>query len=301
MSQSVPTVPGEGVILTLPLKKKYKENPSKKWCFTVFDYNEDTITALCAKCADVPGTKYIFGREICPETKKTHLQCFVYFNKKVRWSTIFKDIIPLSTHREVAKGNLNENLRYCSKENNYVSNCKILPLYKKPHRELRPWQAFVERRIIENTNNDRKVLWIYDNIGNIGKSVLVNYLVVNYGAIAVSGAKRHVLSVAHKNPKCPLWIFDIPRTNKNGVSYDAIEGLRNGLWMSGFDDCTGMTCLEFNPMVVVFANELPEWDKLSRDRWDVWEIDEVLNPVYRPVGYKGAPIDFNYDYSTEED
>lgn len=303
--QSVPTVPsGEGNTSSLHSEERYVEHPSVGWCFTVFNYTEEKIKELCAICAENPKVQcYIFGREICPETGRPHLQSYVGFKPKVktRWRTLFKDVLPDSTNRRPAKGSEYSNLKYCAKDGNFVSNKKILPVFKKPARVLLPWQVFTEKRIIHNTQNDRKVLWIYDTVGNIGKSVMVDYLVNEYNGMAISGAKRHVLAVAHKNKNCPLWIFDIPRTNKNGISYDALEALRNGLWMSGFGDCTGMTRLDFNPSIVVFCNELPEWDKLSHDRWDVWEmvnINGAITPTYRDVGYK-VPLQINYCFDSD--
>lgn len=301
-SADVPRVPLEGGNTKPPLaKKKFVENPCKGWVFTIFNFDEELIKTLVLKCSNVPEiVTYIFGREICPETKKAHLQCYIRCKKKIRWSTIFKGILSDSTHREPAKGDEMKNLIYCSKDGNFVSNKKILPRFLKPHVTLYEWQRWAEMRLLSHTQNNRKILWIYDRVGNIGKSVLVNYLVTQYGAMAVSGHKRHVLAVAHNNPNVPLWIFDIPRTNHNGVSYEALEAIRNGLWMSGFGDATGMTNLDFHPLVVVFCNELPQWSRLSADRWDVWEIVEecgILIPRERPIGYEESDDELSYEFA----
>lgn len=283
MSEVVPRVPRVGNTNPLSPKKKFQEHPKKSWCFTVFDYTDEMIIKMCANSAKFDA-KYVFGREVCPDTEKLHLQCFITKEKKFRWSQIFKGILPDSTHREACKGSVQDNIDYCMKEGDYLTNMKLLPKHMKKTIELRPWQAWAEAQVILASQNDRKILWIYDKQGNIGKSVMVEYLVKEYRGIAVSGEKRHVLSCAFKNPDCPLWIFDIPRKNKGSVSFQAIEGLRNGLFFSGFGDTTGMVRLDFNPIIVVLCNELPKWNKLSTDRWNVFEIVNE-EPVYRAPGY----------------
>lgn len=273
---AVPAVPAVGNTNNAGTKEKFTENPAKIWCFTVFDYSEDLLKIMCSTCSTVPEVKvdFVFGREICPDTKKPHLQCCVRFSKKMRWRTVFSGILPDSVHRKPAKGTWEQNMAYCAKDGDYCSNVNIIIPFKKKPVVLYQWQEkaieIVKMRLLE----DRKISWFYSEAGGVGKSVLVDWLVCNFQAVAISGAKRHVLATAHKLPQTPIWIFDIPRVNHNGVSYDAIESIRNGLWFSGFGDAVGMTRLDFNPVVVVFCNELPEIDKLSMDRWDIWEIHD---------------------------
>lgn len=279
-SASVPAVPTGGGNTIPPQSKKFRENPAKMWCFTVFDYTEELIEKMKLCCSNVPSIKidFIFGEEICPDTQRKHLQCAVRFSKKMRWRTVFSKVLPECTHREIAKGSWMDNLRYCSKEGKYITNFFFLVPFKKKPIVLYQWQdkalEVIRMRLLE----DRKISWFFSEAGGVGKSVLVDYLVCNYQAVAISGSKRHVLATAHKTPNTPIWIFDIPRVNHNGVSYEAMEAIRNGLWFSGYGDAVGMTRLDFNPVVVVFCNELPEVGKLSMDRWDIWEIRN--NDIY---------------------
>lgn len=251
--------------------RSYQENPKKSWCFTVFNYDKELITKMSAVSAK-HRLKYCFGEEICPTTEKKHLQCFINSSKKIRWTAVFDGILPNNTHREACKGSFQSNMDYCMKDGLYYTNVKTMAVKEKDIIELRDWQNWAIERIKLRGSEDRKILWIYDYKGGIGKSVLVDYLVYEYNAIALNGAKRHCLSTAYKNPENKIWIFDIPRVNNGGVSYESIEALRNGLFYSGFGDSTGMRRLDFNPIVVVLCNEEPKWHKLSMDRWDVWEI-----------------------------
>ena len=66
-------------------------------------------------------------------------------------------------------------------------------------------------------------------------------------------------------PRAVLFIF--PRSVEDYVSYDAIESVKDGIFFSGKYD-SGM-CLFPNPHVYIFANFLPDLDKLTSDRWKI--------------------------------
>lgn len=279
--EAVPTVPDEGGNTITPRPKKYVENPARIWYFTVFNYTEELIKGMVDACASVPEVKieYIFGKEICPDTGNPHLQCAIRCSKKIRWRTVFGKVLPDCTHRKSANGTWQSNITYCSKDGDYIANFMILTPYKKKPIVLREWQEKAIEVVKMRLREDRKISWFFSYEGGVGKSVLVDYLCCNFNAVAISGTKRHILATAHKTPNTPIWIFDIPRVNKGGVSYEAMEALRNGLWFSGYGDAVGMTRLDFNPVVLVFCNELPDVVKLSEDRWDIWEIKH--NDIYK--------------------
>lgn len=281
---AVPAVPEQGNTIPALKPSRFVENPAKRWCFTVFDYTESMVSSMCSKCSS-ENVKYCFGREICPDTKKPHLQCFIEFPKKMRWRTVFKDILPDSVHRAPCRGSFMENYEYCSKDGKFNSNIKMLPVKRHlqvPRAELRPWQQEVLNRIEFCGSNDRTILWINDKDGNNGKSFLARWLVNEYNALMTQGSKRHVLAAAYNNRETRLYIFDVPRVVGNNVSYETIENLRNGLFFSGFGDATGMVNLGFSPIVVVFANDYPDPRKLSLDRWEIYDI---YNNCLLPVDY----------------
>jgi len=62
----------------------------------------------------------IFGREICPETKKPHLQGFVSCHK-TKLLTQMKKLFPDGfCHLEIAQGTPKHNKDYCSKVCDYL-------------------------------------------------------------------------------------------------------------------------------------------------------------------------------------
>lgn len=89
-------------------------SPSKYWAFTSFELNRDEIEEAWRDGA----VKYIIGLEKCPKTGKKHLQGFVKFDKKCRPLETWKKL--KISHWEKCKGGEDANVKYCSKEGDYV-------------------------------------------------------------------------------------------------------------------------------------------------------------------------------------
>ncbi len=64
---------GEGNTETSPPSKK---QPSRKtfYAFTCFNYDKDELEAQLNRQLVMVSKKYIYGREVCPDTQKKHLQ-----------------------------------------------------------------------------------------------------------------------------------------------------------------------------------------------------------------------------------
>jgi hypothetical protein len=60
----------------------------------------------------------IIGKEIGEENNIPHLQCFVQFKKRLRFSQV-KNFVGPRAHIEVARGSSGENFVYCSKDGDY--------------------------------------------------------------------------------------------------------------------------------------------------------------------------------------
>lgn len=134
-------------------------------------------------------------------------------------------------------------------------------LYKdKP---LRPsqqnWLGLLE------SQNDRQVLWIYDNIGNNGKSWFSNWLVANRGAARMENASTKDLAYLFNGE--PYVAIDYTRSVEGRVNYNIIESLKNGSMVSA--KYHTKVKLFKPPKVICFSNFWPEQDKLSQDRWQI--------------------------------
>jgi len=92
--------------------------PTRKtfYCFTVFGLNNETENELNRQLGSLC-VKYLYGKEICPTTGRTHFQGFMHLKKAMRITELKLIGNP---HLEACKGNEEQNIRYCSKEGNVV-------------------------------------------------------------------------------------------------------------------------------------------------------------------------------------
>lgn len=132
------------------------------------------------------------------------------------------------------------------------------------------WQRRVYDTIVQKDPHDRHIWWFYDPIGNTGKSQFVLFL-KSKGGIRMSNKSAE--NAYLWNGQSPV-IFDLSRTlegqgeNKSLVNYDSIEQLKNGDVIS-----TKYEPIDKHhnvPHVFIFANFLPDYNKLSLDRWMIW-------------------------------
>lgn len=92
------------------------DNRGTKFCFTDFGGLQwDKIFKESKELRFVA-----WGEEICPKTKKRHLQGFLQTTKTMRFAAIKKMCNYSGLHLEVMKGRFDQNEEYCSKEGNYT-------------------------------------------------------------------------------------------------------------------------------------------------------------------------------------
>jgi hypothetical protein len=89
----------------------------KSWCLTIF-----SLPDMEPKFIEKDMRYLVYGSEIAPKTKKHHFQTFVYFHNAKSFSqvrTYFFKLLGFYPHIEKARGNIEENLAYCSKDEKY--------------------------------------------------------------------------------------------------------------------------------------------------------------------------------------
>lgn len=270
----VPNSSSAGVILE-PSKKKQCA-PSKRWCFTWNNYQEGDTEMMIDKLRTI-SSKYIIGLE-CGEKGTPHLQGYIEFSRKLRPKPIFSDCI----HWEKAKGNRQENLQYCSKENNYHTNFKMPKALKLINiNNMHFWQLWLLEHLYGDTD-DRTVVWIWDEVGGIGKSQFAKFCCSKLNCICVGGKATDIFcGIARYNEAEGLYpeivIIDCPRDKISYMNYGAIESVKNGLIFSGKYESA--MCVFNSPHIVVFANSPPDESKYSKDRWIIKEIRDVHEPI----------------------
>lgn len=131
---------------------------------------------------------------------------------------------------------------------------------------LREWQQKAVMAFM--MQNDRHVLWIYDQDGGKGKTTLAKYLVVNHQAVILHNGSTADIALTYDKQK--YVVFDYTRTEEK-INYRAIEHLKNGLIFSSKYQ-SSMKSFP-SPKVMCLANDLPDVNGLSKDRWHILEFD----------------------------
>lgn len=261
--ETLETLGSEGnTVTSLPKKQPIQR---KYYCFTVHNYEID-YEIILHQLKEI-SIKGIVGKEICPTTGKKHLQGYIELKKKSRITSLK---IKSNPHWEACKGNEEQNLKYCQKENDYIMWGFPKPI--KIIEQLYPWQKTIEE-IYHGEPDDRTIYWFWENTGNIGKTSFIKYLVVKYGVLFCNGGKYSDIMnlVFNQNmDDCKAVVFDIPRCHNNSISYASLESIKNGMVCNTKYE-TG-TKIFNSPHVFIFANFKPETDNLSLDRWNVQEL-----------------------------
>lgn len=173
-------------------------------------------------------------------------------------------------------------IKYCQKEETRVAGPWFLNVEPcigiQVISVLRPWQVLVMEELRQKPS-DRKILWLYEEEGNIGKTALAKYICKNMKALYLNGkgsdAKYAVASYV-KTKKLDVVVFGYPRSAAEYVSYGCIEEIKDGIFFNSKYE-SGMVMYD-SPHVVVFSNMPPDYTKMSQDRWDVRNIRTMGHP-----------------------
>lgn len=137
-----------------------------------------------------------------------------------------------------------------------------------------PWQSTIIEILSlsrDSSEAEREIIWIYDPVGNKGKSFLCKFLHLNNRAFYTTGGKK--TDIAHAYDGQDIVLFDFARTQEEHVNYTAIEELKNGMiFSSKYQSMTKVSVSTTTkkispPWVVCFANYQPNLEACSADRW----------------------------------
>ena len=120
MDSSTSSTPVSSVILEddETLKSSGQIAPAKRWCFTIFKFEDDWRSQISSKFQGI--ADFCVGLEKCPKTRNTHLQGYVEFFKKCRPLTALRAEFP-GIHIEKAKKPRIANIRYCVKDGDFIN------------------------------------------------------------------------------------------------------------------------------------------------------------------------------------
>lgn len=164
----------------------------------------------------------------------------------------------------------------------------IAPLYAEV--KWKPWQQTIIDRWSQPATeaNTRDVHWVYDTVGNVGKSFVADYLKFKYNVVLCDGKKNDIMhqvvkSYLHNRPYGV--IVDVPRAALHKFQYDLIEVLMRRYCVSGKyeGDTPPLPFLH----ILVFANGPPKPDG------ETWSADRVKLVCLDPPVHEHR--DPNYD------
>ena len=138
--------------------------------------------------------------------------------------------------------------------------------------------------------NDRKITLIYDLHGHSGKSRIVDLLEYKEIALYVppvdSMKDMSQYICCYETRRC--YCIDLPRAMKKDKKalrgiYSGIELLKDGRM---FDTRYAAKSRRIDcPQIFVFCNDLPDFDMLSNDRWEILEIQDDKRAIVRQPSY----------------
>nr|WAE42445.1 MAG: replication associated protein [Cressdnaviricota sp.] len=248
-------------------KPKKQEHRKCFYTFTLFNFNDQVKLELNRQLKELC-KKYIYGDEICPSTKKPHLQGFIALKKPMRITELKlinnPKLIPCN-------GNEEQNVKYCSKDGIVTQYGFPKPLKLITH--LRPWQQEIFD-LCQTEPDDRTVHWYWEPVGRIGKTQFTKYMFFHHKACFLQGGKHSdIINLIYNNnmDECEIVIFNIPRADHGDICYTALESIKDGMICNTKFECGAKI---FNPPhVIVFANYPPNCpDNLSLDKWNITEI-----------------------------
>lgn len=258
---------------TNELPKREKQiSPSKHWCFTLNNYTKEDIIEISSNSSI---DKYVFQEETGEEGTK-HLQGYISFKTKIRPCGKFKNN---KIHWEKCR-NIQASIDYCCKEETRTGEIFTNMIIDEPLKLLSEDILYdYQREIVElckRTPDDRSIYWYWETTGCKGKSAICKLLCARYGALCVSGksndCKYAIVKYKELNKHYPhVVLFDVPRSNIDYINYEAIEKIKDGLFFCGKYE--SQQVIMNSPHVIVFANEYPDMDKLSNDRWKIRDIN----------------------------
>ncbi len=250
-----------------PVKKEKKKqiSPAIRWCFTLHKYTEEECssirTIIKERCKFA-----IFSKELGGSGETPHLQGYLEFKYKSRPVGIFG--IP-RIHWQSAKGTREQNVEYITKEGGEVWRW---PEEYSINIKLYSWQKDL-KTILDTIPDDRSIHWLWESQGCAGKTTFQKWIYLNYKKVVVLSGKcedmkNGIVQYQKTNDCLPeIVLVNIPRVNTNFVSISGLEQIKDMFFFCGKYE-GGMVCGP-NPHVVVFANEPPETDTMSADRWKI--------------------------------
>jgi len=148
------------------------ENRSRNWCFTLNNYTEEEYSRLLGLEHHKQLKYIIFGKEK-GEKETPHLQGYIsFFNAKTFNQTV-KFFDNERYHLEKALGNAEENIAYCSKDNEYVE------FGTKPEQGTRTDLKYLKKKLDEGLSYTDTVQECFTECAKYSRFALSTFFINN--------------------------------------------------------------------------------------------------------------------------
>lgn len=247
-------------------KPEEKPNPRAiHWAFTLNNYEKDD----CYKIRTHPWVElYSIGFEI-GENKTPHLQGYVKIKTRKRIGQMKE--INYKAHWEKCD-NILASINYTQKDGNYIQNTSERRIKKIPE-TLRPWQQKLFDIVKCKEPEDRKIYWIYDELGNTGKTSFIKYCIFHLGHVKFTTCTKSADILTVADPNASAYLINFTRTTENFAPYMAVEQLSDGLISDGKLKKMAINMMTDPNLVMIFANWRPNYNTISADRWVTMHIN----------------------------
>lgn len=226
-----------------------------------------------------------FQLELSPDTEYKHFQGRVSLKKKLTLGQLIKatPAVIKGIHWSCTSTNCEDN-DYTQKEWSRVDGpwtlfedeiIETIQLKEFHKLELYPWQSKVKESC--KIYDDRTINMIYDQHGNLGKSIFCEYLEWHNLAEEIPPFRLmdDIFQWVYNFSGKKAYFLDLPRgmkKDKLGDFYSGIEIIKNGVC---YDKRYLAKKKRFNrPVIWIFSNMLPCFTLMTKDRWKVWTINQ---------------------------
>ena len=278
--------------------------------FTLFD--EITPQNLRIKLKEYC-KKYCFQREKGEKTDKLHYQGRLSLKLKKRESELIKQAKNefgwKSFHISITSTENRDNHFYVCKDDTRIDgpytdeNDIYIPLDVLEMTTLRPWQDKLMKEL--DKYDKRAVDVIFDPVGNNGKSSFTRYMMLHKDAelLPFCNDYKDIMRMAYDVGPKKVYMIDMPRAiskDKLFQFFSGIETLKSGY---AYDDRHRFQKRLFDrPRICIFTNSEPDNTLLSKDMWQMWQIEDNDLIKYIPIN-KTTKIDdiIAYDMESSEE
>lgn len=245
------------------------------WYDVTIKRSEITQDALIGAFKKYKADQFVIGKETGAEGYE-HWQCRVKFKKPTSWDRLMKFNMEYFLTGHWTKTHVKD-FEYCEKEGEFYRSWEG-PLAKYREMQYNVWELGAID-VLKN-QDDRQVCCIIDEKGSQGKTTFGKMLVVkeHYAKCPIMRDAKDYLRFAYAHSEAKGFIFDIPRAGgDNADMWSAIETIKDGY---AYDDRYQWKEVYFDPpKIIVFTNDAPSEDMLSKDRWRKFYIHKYFGLV----------------------